>query len=289
MTCGAAGRSLSAIVLLACAALGSRAAAQVPWWRDSLGYGEAQLFSIRVGADGFPYLPVSINEAELWLLFDTGNMRGLAVATKQYDELALGGTGATRVRDSNGRLVGEFRVGQAQRVRLLGHSTVEAEVHEFDHPRLTGLVGPGSLPGTRFTLDYRTALMAVDSTALRDTAGAHLLVRSHRHPHLIVVRGTFRGKPVLIELDTGKSRSVVDPEWAAGAGLAVGPSDTVSIGELRIGEAVFDVTNAKPVGLAAIDPDLPAPLALSLGSDTLSRFVLTVDYRSGLVLLWAQD
>ncbi|HEX9692546.1 MAG TPA: hypothetical protein VGA22_10645 [Gemmatimonadales bacterium] len=53
-----------------------------------------------------------------------------------------------------------------------------------------------------------------------------------------------------------------------------------------IGAAVFDIGNAKPVGLAAIDPDLPDPLVLSLGSDTLSRFVMTVDFAGGWALLW---
>jgi len=59
-----------------------------------------------------------------------------------------------------------------------------------------------------------------------------------------------------------------------------------SNGGEMIGAAVFDIGNAKPVGLAAIDPDLPDPLVLSLGSDTLSRFVMTVDFAGGWALLW---
>lgn len=102
----------------------------------------------------------------------------------------------------------------------------------------------------------------------------------------MLVEGECRGELVLIELDTGKSRTVVDPDWAVGVGLAVGQADTVAVGALRIGDATFDIRDAKPFSLADIDPDLPAPLVLSLGSDTLSRFVLTVDCEQGVVHLW---
>lgn len=263
-------------------------AAQAPWWRDSLGYTHTQLFQIRVADGGFPYVPVQIDGTELWLLFDTGNMAGLTLETREYERLSLPAIRTIRRRDSNGDLVGEFRVGRAGGVRALGHTASDVVVREFRHPRLAGLFGPDDLPGSRFTLDYHAATIAVTDAALGLPAGpdAMPMVRSARHPRLILVEGEFRGEQVLIELDTGKSRTVIDPAWAARLGLTVGETDTVAVGILHIGDAAFDVRNAKPVGLGAIDPSLPAPLGLSLGSDTLSRFVLTVDYTRGLVLLW---
>lgn len=264
------------------------ASGQEPWWLDSLDYTEAWLSPVRVGSDGFPYLPVRIDGTTLWLLFDTGNMVGLTVATPHFDQLGLPRTGTIRQRDSNGELVGVFRVGEAQQVDALGQSVTQVEVREFSHPRLAGLFGPGDLPGTRFTLDYQERLIAVDTVPIgrQLVSVAQPLIRSPRHPRLIVVQGDVRGEPVLIELDTGKSRTVVDPVWATGVGLTVDARDTVVVGEVRIGQAVFHIADAKPFGLGAIDPDLPAPLVLSLGSDSLSRFVLTVDYRTGSVLLW---
>ncbi len=279
-------------VLLAIAPLFTETVrAQAPWWLDSLAYSSAELSPIRVGTDGFPYVRVRVDTTELWLLFDTGNMVGLTVATQHYDRLELPVTGTVRRRSSSGEFVGEFRVGQAERVEVLGHTASGVAIREFAHPRLTGLFGPDDLPGSRFTLDYRRQLIAAANStlALGAASRAQRLIRSTRHPRLIVVEGRFRGRRVLIELDTGKSRTVVDPAWARSVGLAVGQTDTVAVGEIELGGAVFHVSDAKPVGLGGIDPSLPAPLVLSLGSDSLSRFILTVDYARGLVLLWEAE
>jgi len=269
----------------------SAALAQKPWWLDSLAYSSAQLSPIRVGTDGFPYVRVRIDTTHLWLLFDTGNMVGLTIASQHYDRLELPVTGTVRRRDSSGEFLGEFRIGRAERVEALGRPATGVAIREFAHPRLVGILGPDDLPESRFTLDYQSQLIAVSNSVLNlhEAAGSRPLIRSARYPRLIVVEGRFQGRPILIELDTGKSRTVVDPVWARSVGLTVGQTDTVAIGEVELGDAVFHVRDAKPVGLGGIDPDLPAPLVMSLGSDSLSRFILTVDYAQGVALLWRSD
>jgi hypothetical protein len=242
---------------------------------------------VLVKSDGFPYVSVRLDGREFWLLFDTGNMVGLTLATPYFESLSPRLVGTVRRRDSSGQLVGEFRIGVVSQAELLGRNRADARVYEFDHPRLVGLLGPDDLPGTRFTLDYRSGVLAVSSTPL--PAGARggvrrSLVRSRVHPRLVVVEGSVRGRPILVELDTGKSRAVVDPEWAAEAGIEVG-GDSVAVGSVRIGELSFEVTNTKPVSLGAVDSELPLPLALSLGSDVLSRYLMTVDYATGVILL----
>jgi hypothetical protein len=99
-----------------------------------------------------------------------------------------------------------------------------------------------------------------------------------------MVEGSVGGRSILIEIDTGKSRAVVDPEWAAEVGIDV-HGDTVVVGSVRIGDNSFDVKNAKPVRLGAIDSELPRQLALSLGSDMLSHYLITIDYASGVILI----
>jgi hypothetical protein len=283
-------RSLGTVdaILIVASLAPAGASAQAPWWVDSLAYAPAQVTPIRVGTDGFPYVRVRIETTELWLLFDTGNMAGLTLATRYYDGLRLPEIGRIRRRDSSGEPVGEFRMGRAARVEALGHTSSDAAVREFEHPRIAGLFGPGELAGSRFTLDYGRRLLAVTDSALEMKAGPRTrhLIRSARHPRLIIVEGRFRGRSILIELDTGKSRAVVDPTWARRVGLAVGHTDTVAVGTVELAGVAVPILDAKPVGLGAIDPDLPAPLVLSLGSDVLSQFLLTVDYAQGLVLLW---
>ncbi len=279
--------AIGALALGLSAATATPACGQAASWLDSLGYVPAEVSHLRVGPDGFPYVQVRLDGEEFWVLFDTGNMVGLTLATPYFESLSLSPAGTVRMRDSSGELVGDSRIGVVSHVEFLGHKRQNARVYEFDHPRLVGLLGPKDLPGTRFTLDYLMGVLAVSSTAL--PAGAQRgvrrsLVRSRAHPRLVVVEGLIRGRSILIELDTGKSRAVVDPGWAAEAGIPV-RSDTAAVGSVAIGELSFEVTNAKPVSLGAIDPDLPLPLALSLGSDLLSRYRMTVDYATGVILL----
>jgi hypothetical protein len=278
--------AISALVLGLPAIAGRPACGQVPSWVESLGYSPTELSRVRVRG-GLPYVQLKLDGQEFWVLFDTGNMVGLTLATSYFDSLSLDLVGTVRRRDSSGKLVGEFRIGTAKRAELLGHKLRDTRVHEFDDPRLVGLLGPNDIPGTRYTLDYRTGVLAVSSTPL--PTGPHVgvktpLVRSRVHPRLVMVEGSVGGRSILIEIDTGKSRAVVDPEWAAEVGIDV-HGDTVVVGSVRIGDNSFDVKNAKPVRLGAIDSELPLQLAFSLGSDMLSRYLITIDYASGVILI----
>ena len=60
----------------------------------------------------------------------------------------------------------------------------------------------------------------------------------------------------LLELDTGKNRTVINPTLAAALSLRRG-SRGVTIDSLRIGAPSFEVPSAKEVDQTAIDPSLP--------------------------------
>jgi hypothetical protein len=279
--------SIDVMVFALSAVVATPACGQIPSWLDSLGYAPTELSHVRVGSDGFPYVALTLDGKEFWVLFDTGNMVGLTLATPYFESLSLSSAGTVRRRDSAGEVVGEYRSGVVSHVELLGREQAAVRVYEFDHPRLVGLLGPNNLPGTRFTLDYRARVLAVSSTALPAGAGGSVrcpLVRSRAYPRLVLIEGSIQGRSILIELDTGKSRAVVDPGWAAAVGIDI-HGDTVAVGTVHVSELRFEVTNAKPVSLGAIDSELPLPLALSLGSDLLSRFIMTVDYATGVVTL----
>jgi len=101
---------------------------------------------------------------------------------------------------------------------------------------------------------------------------------------MLVVRGAVNGEPVLIQLDTGKSRTCVDPAFAARLGLPPAP-DGVSIRELSLGGVSFLVSSAKRVSFSGISQDLPEPIAVGIGSDVLARLLLTVDYPGRLAFV----
>lgn len=129
--------------------------------------------------------------------------------------------------------------------------------------------------------------MAVSATALPAEVTADVvlpLVESPRFPKLIIVRGRIAGQEILIELDTGKSRSVVDPEFARERGLPANDRG-YRIDKIELGSLVFSVPSAKAVSFAGISRGLPHRIIAGIGSDILSSVVLTVDYQRKQVLI----
>jgi hypothetical protein len=93
---------------------------------------------------------------------------------------------------------------------------------------------------------------------------------------------------VLTEFDTGKSRTVIDPELARQLKLASNERG-VQIDSLFIGDTPFAIPSAKLVSLADIDRSLPAPIELSVGSDVMSQLLITVDYATNRLVFRAQS
>lgn len=278
-------------VLLAVVAAGLLATpgalAQQPAWVAQLGYRPAEVFAVRRGHLGMPFLEVAIGDSTYWLLFDTGNMVGLTLATPLLDRLRLPESGRWNSLDSDGRVIGSYRQVRAPVVRLLGRALADQTIFEFSDTALAGLVGPDALPGTRFTLDYRAGLLAVTPSSLQAVPRGYAalpLRRSTRHPRLILASGRVNGRPVLIEFDTGASRCNIDPALVRELGLPRA-GNGVRIDSLAIGPLVFVVPSARVNPKAGIDPSLSPPIQLAVGSDILSRLILTVDYARGQLLL----
>lgn len=260
-----------------------------PDWVRAFAYEPAGIVPIEIGDLGFPHVPVVVHGTCLLLPFDTGNMVGVSVSSRLFDELGLTADGSWTRLDSAGETVRSLRVAEDVEVSVLGRDLGPTRVYELDHPTLEGLVGPTVLSAGRFTLDYASRRMALSTAkAPERVAGFRQvpLVRSSRHPRLILIRGHVEGRSVLLELDTGKSRTVIHPQLAAQLALKRGPRG-VAIQDLRIGVLSFPVPSAKEVDQTGIDPTLPEPILAGVGSDVLSRFVWTVDYDAGV--LWVPD
>jgi hypothetical protein len=282
-------RFAAALLGLAAALPGCAASERAPAWAADFGYADADVHAIEIGDFGYPNVPVDVAGTRLMLPFDTGNMVGLSVSTALFDELGLVAERTITRLDSAGRKVATSRVASGVEVSLLGRGMGSMEVSELDHPTLPGLAGPTLIDGGHVTFDYASRRMALDSgeTPIAVPGFRSLpLVRSREHPWLILVRGRIEGRSVLMELDTGKSRCVVNPGLARELDLARGPRG-VALRELRLGDLVFDIPSAKEVDQTAVDPGLPEPLLAGVGSDVLRRFVWTVDYERGL--LWIPD
>jgi hypothetical protein len=260
--------------------------ARQPIWIDAFGYAPEEVVPIEIGRYGFPYMSVSVAGDALMLVFDTGNMVGVSVSSEVFDRLGLRSDGSWTSLSSAGEARGMYRFAEGVGVARPGAEQRLTRVYESGIYDLAGLFGPGDLGGRRFTVDYRSRSLAVSTEGGPEVVPEYLaipLVRSDRHPRLILIRGTIEDHPVLIQLDTGKSRTVVNPDLARELGLTHVPHG-VAVRSLRIGNLEFSIRSAKEVDQTAIDAELPEPILVGVGSDILSRFPWTVDYDAGL--LW---
>jgi predicted aspartyl protease len=260
---------------------------QQPTWVSQLGYRAEDLFTARRGLYGMPFVEVSIAETTQQLLFDTGNTVGLTLATSVLDRLNLPVLGRWDRLDSDGRVIGTYRRVRAPRVRLFGRTLSDQTIFEFSDPDLVGLVGPDALPGTRFTLDYRAEMLAITNSPLEAVPPSFTalpLTHSARHPRLILATGRVNGRAVLMEFDTGASRTNVDPQLVRDLSLPLAPNG-VRIDSLEIGHLIFAVPSAKVNPKSGIDPTLALPIQVSVGSDILARIILTVDFARGQILV----
>ena len=263
------------------------AVAQQPSWVAQLGYRPDELFAIHRGYLGMPFVEVAIGDSIYWLLFDTGNMVGLTLATPLLDQLRLPELGRWDRLDADGRVIGSYRRVRAPVVRVLGRPLDNQEIFEFSDAVLGGLIGPTTVPDTRFTLDYRAGILAVTSSPLPDVPpgfAALTLTRSSRLPRLVLASGRVNGRPVLIEFDTGASRTNIDPALVQELSLPAA-GNGVRIDSLAIGPLVFAVPSARVNAKTGIDPTLNPPILLAVGSDILSQMIVMVDYSRGQLLL----
>ena len=257
-------------------------------WIGAFGYAEASLHQIEIRDFGFPHIPVGIGGDTIWLPFDTGNMVGLTLESRLFHGLDLPCSAESVRRDSGGRQVFAGCIAHDVRASVLGRVLDSTSIYEFSHERLPGLLGPGTIPGTRFTLDYSGHTLAVDSGTSEAIPGftSLRLVKSPAHPRLILIQGRVRGHDVLIELDTGKSRTTVDAELVESLTLER-TSTGADVGLVEFGPRSATVSSARVVQTAGISEGLPLPISLGIGSDILSGFLFTVDYASGQI--WIED
>ncbi|MBI3586436.1 MAG: retropepsin-like domain-containing protein [Ignavibacteriales bacterium] len=276
------------VIVLTTLLAAAEAEAQQPVWVAQLGYRSDEVFPIRRGDFGYPFLQVSIGDSTYWLPFDTGNMVGLTLVTSLLDQLQLPELGRWNSFDSDGRVIGSYRKVRAPVVQVLGRTLVDQMIFEFSDATLLGLVGPDMLPGSRFTLDYRAEILAITQSAHQDVPPGFAvlpLTRSSRHPRLILSTGRVNGHPVLIEFDTGASRCNIDPTLVQELHLPMS-GNGVRIDSLSIGPFVFTVPSARVNPKAGIDPSLNPPILLAVGSDILKHLILTVDYTRGQLLFF---
>lgn len=251
-----------------------------------LNYSPDEIFPIKIDKYGFPNVKMDYLKDPVWIVWDTGNMTGLVLSKKVIEHNNLTVKDSIRLRDAGGTSVGYSHRYITDSVAIFDnvYHKMLASTAIGDHD---GLIGPRFMDLNRFTIDYGKKLMGVSKNVLADDKikGEVLpMVKAEALPRLIVVEGEVNGKKVLIEIDTGKSRTVVDPELVKEQDLISGEQGVI-IKNLALGEITVQITNGKLKSFKGISKTLPQPIRVGIGSDLLKGFIVTVDYSKGIVLL----
>ena len=256
-------------------------------WQEALKYRQNELFPVTIGKYGFPLVSVAVNGKNLNLVWDTGNMAGLLINPDVAKRLGLGVAGESKYYDTSGALLGTHEIYGISELNLFGKTWANLQADEFWQNDLDGTIGPRFVLKRRFTLDYQNKVIAVSDSLLptQNSIGDMLpLISSSRYPGMIVIEGKVNGRTVLIQVDTGKSRTCVDPALATALGLPQAKNG-YQIRDLEIGHYSFSVPSAKEVNFKGISQELPQPILLGIGSDILSQVVMSVDYSQQILAI----
>jgi hypothetical protein len=245
----------------------------LPDWAEGFEYKSNEIFPIYVSADGSAFVSATFGGEPVALLFNTGEPVGLSMTDKLVRQMGL------EMLDSDPSDEIRYTI---PAFTAFGHLWKDQEVVPASITSYNGSIGPQLMNGQRFTLDYGKQLMAVSESPLpEDLPGENVVPLVHIDDSLLpVVQGLANGEPVLIELDTGSSRTIVDMMLARKLGLQ-GGENGYQVSEVSIGFYKFEIKAADAAPLP-ITKDLRR---IRLGTDVLSQMILTVDYLSGTVAI----
>ncbi len=258
-------------------------------WADRYGFEKDQVFSIDIGDFGFPYVSAKINDKDISMMFDTGNMVGFVVSFDVAEQLDLTKTGEYIERDASGNIRGNFAIFEPEEVFVFGKS-ITTEIREIFTDSFEGIIPPSLLLNKRFTIDYSNEFIGVSESRFPksiEEKESFQLIANNEFPHLNpmpVIEGVINGQKVLIQLDTGKSRTVVDEKLIEFLNLQSNERG-YEIQSLKLGSFEFSITNARKGNFSGISRGYPEPIMLGLGSDIISQFVFTVDYPNKEVII----
>lgn len=258
------------------------------WFRD-LGYQKTQLYPLTTSASGCPLVEVNASGVKLTLMLDTGTARGFVVTNsapsiphhveKRIEELNADGSHrgeSLRIRVESMSILGEdFRdvTGTLSDWRM------------FSSEPFDGTVGLDFFTNRRLTLDYKSGQVGVTSSPLPEQLdrerylSADLAEPPESQGHILYARAKVNGRDAIVYFDTGYNVSFVAPAFTAGTARIERPGkfkifrEGVSL-ELGGHGFILDELRESPIE-RGMGFDLP--VALVLGSDILSHFIVTID------------
>jgi hypothetical protein len=266
-------------------------------WSQDLGYRETQLYPLTLGASGCPFVEVDVSGIKLPLMLDSGTARGFVI-TNQAPSIPHRVEERTEELNADGSHRGEsFRI-RVETVSVLGEvfKNVAGSLSDwqmFSSEPFNGTVGLDLFLDRRLTLDYRSRRVGVSASPLPEKLdhkrylSVDLVEPPESQGHILYARARVNGREAIVYFDTGYNVSFIDPAFAEGLARVERPGKFKVFREripMELGGHVFILNDLRESQVRR-GTGFGLPVALALGSDVLSRCIVTIDIRVKKLIL----
>jgi predicted aspartyl protease len=245
-----------------------------------------------------PIVEVGVVGKQVPLIFDTGTSGYASLDERTIEALSLPVESWTTFRDASGAAAGRIPVARAATLEVGSVRSTNVEITGLGPESVmgqrlgfSGTLGWRALEGHRFTIDYSNRKIALASSALPEEISACTTRHVSRFVSppdldgLILIEGSIEGERFFVQVDTGKSKTVLDPRIES-----IRTFDRTDRGlEIRnliVGPFELSTNFGKMGrGFDSFSRGMDRPALIGLGSDILSRFLLTVDYSTRTIIL----
>jgi hypothetical protein len=274
--------------------LGSRSFQQ---WAQDLGYQNTEIYPLALSGLGCPFVDVDVSGVPLSLMLDSGTASGLVI-TNNAPPIPHRVEERIEELNADGSHRGESCRIRVEKVSVLGEVFKDvggslSDWRMFSSEPFNGTVGLDFFLDRRLTLDYRSGKVGVTTASLPKNLDRNLyLIADLIDPpksqgHILYARAKLNGHEVIVYFDTGYNVSFIDPSFAKGLARVERPGKFKVVRErvpLELGghTIIIDELRESPISRGS---GFDLPVALVLGSDVLSRFIVTIDIRTKMLVL----
>jgi len=268
-----------------------------PQWSEDLGYRRSQLYPLTLNVLGIPFVEADVSGVKLLLMLDSGTARGLMI-TNNAPPVPHRVEEHMEELNADGSHRGEsFRI-RIERMSVLGKvfRNVAGSLSDwrmFSSEPFNGTVGLDFFLDRRLTLDYRSRKVGVSPSPVPEKldykryVSIDLIAPPTSQGNILYARAKVNGREAIVYFDTGYNVSFIDPDFAEGlarverSGKFKGFRERVPL-ELGGRAFILDELRESPVRRGT---GFDLPVALALGSDVLSHFIVTIDLRAKKLIL----
>jgi hypothetical protein len=267
-------------------------------WLRELGYRKNQLYPISFAATGCPLVDVDIAGVKLSLMLDTGTARGF-VLTNNVPSVRFRVEERSEELNPDGSHRGESLRIRVDTMAVLGKGFRNAigslsDWHMFSSEPFNGTVGLDFFLDRRVTVDYRSRKAAVSSAPVPEKldkkryVSIDLIKPPASHANILYARARVNKRDAIIYFDTGYSVSFIDPGFADGLALVERQQGRFKLFRqhvpVELGGRTFIIDEVRQDAIRR-GTGFDTPVALILGSDVLSHFIVTIDSRAKKLIL----